>query len=54
MEDWLTATEAAEALGISYHALLKRIEKGKIKATKRGWNVFIHREEVERVRECSN
>ena len=49
----VTATEAADALGISRYAVLKRIASGHfpgaVRATKRLW--LIPREDVERAKE---
>lgn len=50
MDNYLTAKEAATELGLQYSTLLARIRTGKVKATKRGWAVFIHRDEVRRVK----
>ncbi len=50
LEHWLTATDAAEALGISRQAVHKRLAEGKMRAvrTRLGW--LIDPAEVERSR----
>ena len=47
-EDYIPAKEAAELIGISYELLMSRCYKGKIKFEKKGYAVFIHKDEVER------
>lgn len=49
MDEYLTAKEAAAALGLKYSTLLARIRKKKIRAVKKGWSLFIHKDEIERV-----
>jgi len=49
--DYMTVTEAAQALGLSVHGVRARIERGELRADRpspRLW--LIPREEVERVR----
>lgn len=46
MEDYLTVMEAATEIGISYPTLTAKIRRGQIPFTKRGWNVFLHRDDV--------
>lgn len=48
MDDYLTAREAAVQIGISYSAVMARIQKGKIAAVRKGWALFIHKDEVKR------
>lgn len=48
LADYMTARQAATALGLRYETLLARVRSGKIKAERAGWAVLIHREEVER------
>ncbi len=48
-EDYLTAREAAHMLGLEYSTLMARIRKGKVTCIRRGWAVFVHRLEVERI-----
>lgn len=50
MDEYLTAKEAAEEIGIRYPTLIARIRAGKIKAMKRGWALFIHKKEVKRAK----
>ena len=50
--DYVTTKDAAEIIGISYQLLMSRIRKGKIKAEKKGWAVFIHKDEVARAKEA--
>lgn len=52
MDEYLTPKEAAQEIGIKYPALLARIRTGKIMATKRGWALFIHRDEIKRVKDA--
>lgn len=47
----IPAKAAAKELGVHYNTLLRRIERGKIKALRLGWCVYIHREELDRVRQ---
>jgi excisionase family DNA binding protein len=54
VDDYLTAQEAATSLGMNYHTLIARIKRKEIEATKRGWQWFIHKNEVERVRACNS
>lgn len=50
-EDYLTAKEAADAIGIEYKTLLMRISRGTINVGKTiGQMKFIHRDEVARVK----
>jgi hypothetical protein len=53
-DDWVTAHEAAEALGLKYHTLLSRVRRKRIKGIKRGWAVFIHKDELPSVAGASN
>ena len=46
--DYVSAKDAAESIGITYQLLMSRIRKGKISAEKKGWAVFIHKDEVAR------
>lgn len=50
-DDYLTAKEAAKQIGISYYLLMARIRKGRINVEKKGWAVFIHKDEVARAKE---
>lgn len=49
MDDWLTAKEAALALGISYPAFIARMNRGKIKTIKKGWSILVHKDEIARL-----
>lgn len=49
-KDYTPAKEAATIINISYELLMSRIAKGKVEATKHGYAVFIHKDEVERER----
>lgn len=42
------AKAAAKELKVHYNTLLRRIERGKIKALRLGWSLYIHREELDR------
>jgi predicted site-specific integrase-resolvase len=48
LKDYVTAQEAADAIGISYHLLMARIRKGLIKSTKKGWATLVHKDEVKK------
>lgn len=50
-DDYLPAKEAAKQIGISYYLLMARIRKGRINVEKKGWAVFIHKDEVARAKE---
>lgn len=45
----ISMQEAALRIGINYHALARRIYRGKVKAIKDGQNVFLPITEVERL-----
>lgn len=49
-DDYMSAKDAAAEIGISYQLLMSRIRKGKVKAEKKGWAVFIHHAEVARAK----
>lgn len=49
-EDYLTTQEAAKELGIEYPTLMARIRKGKIEFVRNGWSVFVHKDEIARVK----
>ena len=42
-DQWLTTAEAATELGISERAIRKRIERGRLRARRRGWQWQINR-----------
>ena len=46
MDDYYTLQEAADLLGLSYHALYQRIERGQIRSEKKGGGRFIHKDEI--------
>ena len=48
INDFVTAKEAAETIGVSYMLLMARIRKKKIKVRKFGWATMIHKDEVAR------
>ena len=48
LKDWIPAKDAARQVGISYELFMSRCYKGKIKYTKIGWAVLIHKDEVAR------
>lgn len=50
LDDYLPAKVAAKKIGIAYSLLMSRIYKEKVKATKLGWSVFVHKDEVARER----
>lgn len=50
LSEYLTIKEAADLLKVKPHTLSARIRKGFIKVEKKGWNVFIHQDEVERLK----
>lgn len=51
MDEFLTAKEAAAELGLKYHTFMSRCRRGRIPIVRRGWAVFIRKEDVQRVRE---
>jgi excisionase family DNA binding protein len=46
LEPWLTTDEVAKELGIKPRAVCKRIDAGKLPATKRGRDWFVHRKDL--------
>jgi len=48
LKEYMTPQDAAKEIGISYQLIMARIRKGKISVEKKGWAVFIHRDEVAR------
>lgn len=46
LDEYLTAREAAKAMGITYSTLLARVRKDKIKSVKVGWALLIPKSEV--------
>jgi hypothetical protein len=48
INDFVTAKEAAETIGVSYMLLMARIRKNKIRVRKFGWATMIHKDEVAR------
>lgn len=48
INNYLTAREAADAIGITYSTLLARVRKNKIDSVKKGWSLFISKSEVEK------
>lgn len=46
MEEYLTASDAAVAMGISYPTLIARIRRGKLPAIKHGHALFIRKDVV--------
>ncbi len=50
LSDYLTVKEAAAILGLKTPTLNARIRKGLIKSEKKGWNVFIHQDEIKRLK----
>jgi hypothetical protein len=50
-DDYMPAKEAAKEIGISYYLLMARIRKGRIAVEKKGWAVFVHKDEVAREKE---
>ncbi len=48
-KEFLTVSEVAKLLGISREAILKRIKKGQLKATRIGRNFAIHKKEFESI-----
>jgi excisionase family DNA binding protein len=51
LEDYFSAVEAAEQLGIKKISVLKLIEREKLKAEKHGNMYFIHKSEVARYKQ---
>jgi len=50
LQELIPAKDAALDLCIHYNTLLRRVQRGKIKAIKHGWSVFIPKSEIERVK----
>lgn len=50
LEDYCTVHSAAEATGLEYKTLLKRIERGTVKYEPLGRMKLIHTDEVERLK----
>jgi excisionase family DNA binding protein len=48
MQDLLTTTEAAERLGIDKRSVVKAINRGKLRAAKRGRDYLLEASEVDR------
>lgn len=48
MQDWLTTKEAAERLGIDQRSVVKAINRGTLRAVKRGRDYLIEAAEVVR------
>ena len=48
MNNYYTAKESAEKLGMNYHAFMQHVYRGELKAVKFGWGVFIHKDEFRR------
>jgi hypothetical protein len=48
MNDYYTAKECAEKLGMNYHAFMQHIYRGELQSKKFGWGVFIHKDEFKR------
>ncbi len=51
MQDWLTAAEAAEELGVTVGRVRQLIAGGVIQVTKRGNTNFMQRSELDKVRD---
>lgn len=51
MEDYVSAKEAARALGIGYAAFMARVRRNTIACKRVGWSVLIHKDEIERVKQ---
>jgi excisionase family DNA binding protein len=51
MEGWYTYYEAAEELGVAPHTFMKRIRRGYVEGMQRGSTWFVHKDEVDRIRE---
>ena len=50
MDEFLTAKEAAEQLGLKYHTFMSRVRRNRIPCVRKGWAVFVLKADVERVR----
>jgi len=50
LDQYLTAQETADEIGISYHLLMARIRKGLIQVEKKGWATLIHIDEVKKAK----
>jgi hypothetical protein len=46
----LTAREVGDALGLEHIEVIRRIRRGEIEATKKGWFWLVKKEEVELVK----
>lgn len=47
----LTAREVGDALGLEHIEVIRRIRRGEIEATKKGWFWLVRKEEVDAVKE---
>ncbi len=50
LSEYFTVKEAADLLGLKPPTVSARIRKGLIKSEKKGWNVFIHIDEIKRLK----
>ncbi len=46
IDDYIPAREAAVKMDLAYGALMMRVRRGKCRHVKRGWAIFIHKDEV--------
>lgn len=53
LDEYVTSTEAAEALGLQYPTLMARIDKGKVETLRVGRFHLIHKTEVKRIKNDS-
>ena len=54
VNDYLCTKDAAKELGVSYHTIMARIRKNKLKSIKVGWQHFIHKDDIERAKNERN
>lgn len=50
MKNWVPVKKAAEELKLTHLALLARVRRGTVKAKRVGWNLFIPRTELDRLK----
>lgn len=42
LDDWLTTDEVANQYGVTPLAVTRMISKGRLRATKKGWQLLVH------------
>ena len=48
MEEYYTAREAAEMLGLKYHTFMARVRKGQYNRVKAGWAVLFPKRDIDK------